>query len=492
MVKNMKKLLALLLAGVSACGLMAGCDGSGQEVGDEKTVQIYAWDSGYGVEWLQKIVNDFNASQSGYTAKLDYSSEASTVINTLDLGKSNNYDLYFTMLQSSKYNTDFIDMTELLNSSPTGETGKIRDKYQPGLIEGLKDKNGKEKFLCYGYGNASIVYNRDMIADEDVPNTTDELNILVAELAATCSPWLFYNESGINGYWNYLTEAWAAQYNGLDYHYNNFYQLKAEDGTSPSKEVLLAKDGRYEALEVMEAIITPDTTHKQCTNTNYTTVQTLFLEGQAAMMPNGSWLLNETGTNANVNMMKVPVISSIVEKLEDKAMSDETLSAIVSEVDAGATESALCSANDFARIKEARNIMYNNATESYIFAPNYSNALDGVKAFLQFYHKDSSILKYCETTKLPAACKLNDESLFDVSSQSLWTKTMFTIAKDITPLTPRLDRSDVFLEQGHNSILNITTANYLLASNPKDRKNADQLWSDLEGRVNEYWGDWVK
>ena len=69
---------------------------------------------------------------------------------------------------------------------------------------------------------------------------------------------------------------------------------------------------------------------------------------------------------------------------------------------------------------------------------------------------------------------------------------MFMIAKDITPLTPRLDRSDVFLEQGHNSILNITTANYLFAANPSDRKNADQLWSDLEGRVNEYWGDWVK
>ena len=490
--KNCKKLVALLLSAISACGLMTGCGGGGQEAGDEKTIQIYAWESGYGIQWLQKIVDDFNAGQTEYKAELDYSSSASTVIDTLDLGKSNNYDLYFTMLQSSKYNSDFIEMTSILDSAPTGETGKIRDKYYDGFIEGLKDAEGKEKFLCYGYGNASIVYNCDMISEENVPNTTKELEILVAELAATCKPWLFYNDSGINGYWNYLTDAWAAQYNGLEYQYNTFYKLKGEDGTSPSKEILLAQDGRYKALEVMETIITPDTTHQQCTNTNYTTVQTLFLEGGAAMMPNGSWLLNETGTDANVNMMKVPVISSIVEKLENSSMDDETLSAIIDEVDAGAESSALCSANDFARIKEARNIMYNNATESYIFAPSYSNALDAVKAFLQWYHKDSSILRYYETTKLPAACKLSDETAFDLSSQSLWTQTMFGFAKEITPLTPRLDRSDVFLEQGNNSILNIATANLLLAANPKDRKNADQLWASMESRVNEYWKDWVK
>lgn len=490
--KIYKKIIALALASMSVLAVGAGCSGGGQTAGDEKTVQIYAWESGYGIEWLQKIVADFNAGQSEYKAELEYSSSASSVIDTLDLGKSNPNDLYFTMLQSSKYNTDFIDMTALLDSSPTGETGKIRDKYYPGLIDALKDKEGKEKFLCYGYGNASIVYNCDLIPEEKVPNTTKELEILVTELSSSATkPWLFYNDSGINGYWNYLTEAWAAQYNGLDYHYNTFYKLKGADGTSPSKEVLLAKDGRYKAFEVMEAVITPDTTHNQCTNTNYTTVQTLFLEGNAAMMPNGSWLLNETGVAANVNMMKVPVISSIVEKLENKSMSDATLSKIIDDVDAGKTSSELCSANDFARIKEARNLMYNNATESYIFAPNYSNALDGVKAFLQWYHKDSSILRYCESTKLPAACKLNDETLFDLSKQSLWTQTMFNVASNGTPLTMRLDRSEVFLEQGNNSIINIATANALLASSTADRKNADQLWQLMENRVNELWKDWI-
>ena len=489
--KNYKKIRALALASVSTLAFAAGCGGGGQEEGDAKTIQIYAWESGYHIEWLEKIVEDFNAGQSEYTATLESSTSASTVIDTLDLGKSNNYDLYFTMLQSSKYNNDFIEMTSILDASPTGETGKIRDKYYPALIDGLKDKEGKEKFLCYGYGNASIVYNCDLLPEEKVPNTTKELEILVTELASTSKkPWLFYNDPGVNGYWNYLTEAWAAQYNGLDYHYNTFYKLKGTDGT-PSQAVLLAKDGRYKALEVMESVITPETTHSQCANVDYGSVQTLFLDGEAVMMPNGSWLLSETKSNANINMMKVPVISSIVEKLENNKMSDATLSKIIDEVDAGKTSSELCSAADFARIKEARNIMYNNATESYIFAPNYSNALDGVKEFLKWYHKDSSILRFNESTKLPAACKLNDETLFDLSTQSLWTQTMFNFAKSNTSLTPRLDRSDVFLEQGNNSILNIATANYMLSSNPENRKNANQLWEMLEIRVNEYWKDWV-
>ena len=494
--KNVKRMgaFALALAAIGACGTVTGCKaGGGQEEGDEYTVQIYAWDSGYGVEWLQKIVDDFNNGQDKYTAKLSSNTSASVVIDTLDLRKSNNYDLYFTMLNSSKYNSDFIDMTSLLNSSPTGETGKIRDKYYDGLIEGLKDANGKEKFLCYGYGNASIVYNCDLISEDEVPNTTKELEILVAELDATCDPWLFFNDTGVNGYWNYLTEAWAAQYNGLDYHYNTFYKLKGANGQSPSKDVLLKKDGRYEALEVMEKIITPNTVHKECTNTLYTTVQSKFMKGEAAMMPNGSWLLNESSVgNANVSMMKVPVISSIVETLEDSAMSDSTLSAIIEAVDAGAASSELCSANDFARIKEARNIMYNNATESYIFAPNYSNALDAVNAFLQWYHKDSSILLYNQTTKLPAACKLNDESLFDLSKQSAWTQTMFDFANTVTPLAPRMDRADVFLQQGNNFIVNVKTAGDMSTASSKDRKNAAQIWQTLENRVNEYWKDWAK
>ncbi len=494
--KKVKKVaaLALALAAIGACGTVTGCKaGGGMEEADENTVQIYAWDSGYGIDWLQKIIDDFNEGQSQYKAKLYSNTNASVVIDTLDLRKSNPYDLYFTMLNSSKYNEDFIDMSGILNDSPTGEDGKIRDKYYDGLIEGLKDAKGKEKFLCYGYGNASIVYNTDLISEDEVPKTTKELEILVAELDATCDPWLFFNDTGVNGYWNYLTEAWAAQYNGLDYHYNTFYKLKDENGKSPSKDVLLKKDGRYEALEVMEKIITPNTVHRDCTNTLHSTVQSKFLKGEAAMMPNGSWLMNEaSANNSAIGMMKVPVISSIVEKLEDSSMSDKTLSAIIDAVDAGATSSELCSENDFNRIKEARNIMYNNATESYIFAPNYSNALKAVEVFLQWYHKDSSILRYNETTKLPAACKLNDASLFDLSKQSAWTQTMFDFANTVTPLAPRMDRADLFLEQGNNFIINIKTAGDMSTASSKDRKNADQIWTAMTNRVNEYWKDWSK
>lgn len=87
---------------------------------------------------------------------------------------------------------------------------------------------------------------------------------------------------------------------------------------------------------MLESIITPTTVHDAHTNKNFTDVQTLFLDGEAVFMVNGSWLMNEsTGTKTNFGMMKMPVISSIVEKLEDTAMDDATLSATISEVDEG-------------------------------------------------------------------------------------------------------------------------------------------------------------
>ncbi|MBO7368764.1 MAG: hypothetical protein J6U25_00575, partial [Clostridia bacterium] len=92
-------------------------------------------------------------------------------------------------------------------------------------------------------------------------NTTDELKDLVLDI---------YEKYGTNrksfihfsgGYWQYVQDVWQAQYDGLDA-YNNFYRLGAaadtigKDTETPSKAVLLNKDGRYEVLKVFESILT--------------------------------------------------------------------------------------------------------------------------------------------------------------------------------------------------------------------------------------------
>ena len=493
--------VSVLLFGAVAsvgCGPKSG--------GDEHTIQIYMWKSGFGVDWMEKTVQEFNAMQDEYTAVLETNSAAATIISSLSLGKGNEYDLYFTMLNTAQYNKNFAPLDDVLKSKATGEDVTIESKYDKGLLDGMKNADGTVNALNYASGWTGILYNKTKISEDRLPNTTKELELLVSELNGDgVKPWLFYNDQYNNGYWNYVTSVWEAQYDGLDYYYNTMMKLEDEEGNTPSKEVMLGtdkgisdsyqarlKDGRYQAFKVMESVITPETVHAECTNTNFTTVQNLFLSGEAAMSINGNWIMKEMGkVNENIGIMKIPVISSITEKLEDSAMSDATLSAIIDQIDEGATSSDLCSSGDFAKIKEARSLMYNNGTELYVFVPNYSNGIDGAKEFLRYFYSDAGMLNYMNSTHLPGPVHLTEESKFDQSVLSDWNKASFELSETMTPLVTKMDRSELFKNLGINQFANLVTAQALSARNPKDRKNADQLWQSFVAKVNENWGEWA-
>ena len=492
----MKQTKTLTLLSLLAALPLFGCAKGGNQ-GDPHTIQIFAWDSGLGTEWLKEIVTDFNDSQTEYRAVLETNNSVSTITKTLGLGATGNpYDLYFCYLGSFEHYDDFLSLDDVYDSkADEKESMTIKEKRYDGFYDAAEDEEGNHKFMYYGNSATGIVYNRSMIKDEEVPVTTDELEALVTNLSAEGkTPWLFFNEpsGGSNGYWNYVSDAWATQYDGLDYHYNKLMMLEDDNGVSPSKAAFEKKDGRYQALKVMEKVLTPSTVHKQCTNTNFTTVQTLFLNGEAAMSINGAWLLNENKSSADVSMMKTPVISSIVETLEDKDMDDETLAKIVREVDEGKTESNLCSAKDFARIQEARGVIVNNAAEQYIFAPSYSNAIEGTKAFLRFYSRDEEILRYINTLHLPATSHLTDDSKIDMSSYPVWNKQAFAIANAGKPVLLPVRRSPVFRQYSMNIMNNVVTSQSFIASNPKDRRNADQVWDTFTTSVEEHWKDWTE
>ncbi len=191
-------------------------------------------------------------------------------------------------------------------------------------------------------------------------------------------------------------------------------------------------------------------------------------------------------------MMKTPVISSIVEKLEDTAMTDATLSKIVAEVDEGKTSSELCSANDFARIKQARNLLYNNASEQYVFIPEYSNAIDGAKEFLKYLYSDEGILTYLNVTGLPGSVRLDNASLYSTESLDAWHKRQHELANEVTALTDKVTKSSVFTNSSINQFAAVTYAQALCAQNPKDKKTADDLWAQIESKINNNWSDWTK
>lgn len=491
--KKIKRVFAVLLSCVALTLSFAGCaDNSARSSATE--IQICFWKSGYGIEWIDEIIKGFNESQSEYHATREPSTNASSIIQTLDLGADNYVDLYFTMLNTNLYNSDFTKLDDVLDSKATGENVTIRSKYDEAILDGVKEEDGTTRFLTYGNGWGGLVYNADVIdgVKYTVPRTTKELEKLVAQLASEGkTPFKLWSNPETNGYWNYIVSAWEAQYDGLDYYYNNMFMLKDEKGNSPSKEVFTAKDGRFKALETAEKLLTQEYVHRSIVST-VTLAQSAFVAGDAVMMVTGSWLLNETsGSNGNFFIMKTPVISSIVEKLENTKMSDSTLAKIIDEVDAGKTSSELCSDADFNRIKEARNVMYNNAPEHFVFIPDYSPAKEGAKEFLRYFYSDKGTLEFYKATKLPTSVRLADSSLYDISALPAWNRQQFDYADTLTALTNVMVKSPVFINHSLNQFANLSFSAEMCRDS-ETKKNHAELWNSMCALIEEKWNDWTK
>jgi len=497
----MKKSVLLLLPILFATSLSA-CGKNG--AGDNKTIQLYMWNSGLDVDWMKQMVNDFNNSQSEFKVEATYSNSAQTIIQTLAAGSGNYYDLYFTMLNTYQYNKDFIDMDWILDEKVDGEDVTVKDKYYGDLLKANEGADGKHKFLNYGNTFISIVYNKTIIDKtsfkDALPRTSNELKMLSAEINQLGTPtWLFYNEKYNNGYWDYVSNAWAAQYDGLDYYYNELLQLGGSTATKEeAKQAYLNKDGRYKALEAMESVITYANTHNKCSSTNFADVQNLFISGESALNINGGWLMKEysktgSGEKTNFGMMKLPVLSSIVETFEgeDKNMTDKTLSSIIEEIDNGAKSSTKCSIATFNRLVSARNLLSNNASQQYVFVPSYSNCIDGSKEFLRYFYSDKGTKTFIEKTGLPSSVKLVNKNLVDLSSLSDWNKQMFAFADSATALTYPINRSSILINSTLNLYGAVATAQSFRLPNGKN-KTAATVWKEIVDTTEANWDDYAK
>lgn len=287
-------------------------------------------------------------------------------------------------------------------------------------------------------------------------------------------------------------------------------KLKDADGKSPSKDILTAKDGRWKTLQVMESIFTKDTVSSASNEQDFTTAQTSLFNGEGVMMVNGSWLKNEMaaqlndkvegyGVNEDIIMMKTPVISSIVEKLEYSAMTDKELSSVISAIDDNkdyaatktATGISRLTENDYKRIREARTLRYNSLSGQNFFIPNYSDAKDGAKDFMKYMYSDEGLLIFLDTVHLRNAADLDDPTKLNFDGWSNWDKYHYELAGYYeNGLLDSRDVSDLFIIQGFDSFLRTSIIPKLTAKNAKDVLTAAQIWDSMLALINQNWKYW--
>ena len=439
--KNMKKVLSLVLVLVMVVGMLAACGGNivqtnpdGSVVQGKKAIVAYN-SAGYGHEWLQKLADDFNAmyADEGYEVELKISMAYENK-PVLEIGKGaakNDVDMYLdaSNLESLLDASDktmrgqgavLVDLTESVWNQPAiglnkqEETKTISERF---LLDdtNLYYSGVKEEYAGGLYvlptgmelWSTGIIVNPTVLADygysaDNLPRTTDEFNAMCAEIAAKSAETgvYAYSWAGANaaGYLSYLFFEYFAQYSGAEALLNFSMTRPTTDATL---EEILADGwkvyedvGILEGFKAMEPIMKPEYSPNGSASMTHMEAQHQLLSGNVAFMIMGDWLMYEMKKEyyneaSQCLMMNTPVLSVIGTEC---GITDAQLSEAVKMVDEDKTDAEIIAAipgldeAEVARIREARNIYCGGEINlrSGMAIPAYADGRDVAILFARF------------------------------------------------------------------------------------------------------------
>lgn len=447
-------LLCFCFVLLGACG---GSDVDNDKV-DETNLKIMVLNRGYGTEWLHSLAGAYMKKNPGKNVEVKEVLITTSISTSLQGGKAkNDTDLYFVVdngqsaaLVDAYASKDggFLDLTNLYNTVIPGESKTYGEKMNTSLKEQFSIK-GKYYTFPWALSTMGLFYNETVLnnvwgqGNWSIPNTTEELFALGNSFKAIHSNNFLLYCSILESVTQSLFLSWWAQYEGVE-NYNRFwngqYYNAIEDEVEGNSYKIFNQIGRLKAMEVAEKLCRATNGYaisnaSNYTDTTYTLAQTKFFTASEnyALYPCGDWLYNESGNGSDsvVKMMKTPIISSIVEKLEyrqgSEYMSDEMLSQVISAIDNGETSFSGVSAKDFNRIKEARTIISSNANLQLGFIPAYSNAATLAQDFLLFMASDEGITVFKENVEGGFAPFEYD---YDLSKLSTFDKSVCGVVKN--------------------------------------------------------------
>lgn len=423
---------------------LTGCTKSqvNNDVEDNTNLKIIILNRGYGTEWVKEMAKTYMADHEGVNVTIESSDSTDYITQTLNSGKKyNDYDLYFDVselqsaaLQSTYASKDggLLSLDELYNTTVPGEAVKYGEKMNATVRNEL-NVNGHYYTTSWAQSTLGIYYNKTVLdkvlGTYEIPRTSKELTDLGKS---------FVSKGNANKYLLFIKNldlvsrtmflGWWAQYEGIE-SYENFTQGRYVDdmtGQTYGNDVrIYAQQGRLEALKAIEPLTRLDGNKlgyqyaATTQSTYFKSIQTQFYNPNEnfALYPCGDWLIEESGTDSqsNVKMMKLPVISSIIDVLPKHSIADDaTLSAVVKAIDEGETSYAGVDAEDFSRVKEARLVSPSMANFHVSFIPAYANARKLAVDFLLQMATDKYIDIYKKKVNggfLPFNYSYNDSDL---------------------------------------------------------------------------------
>lgn len=416
----LKKMLVILM--IAALMLPLYACGQKSEISGEQALEVCIWDAGYGTEWLSANLENFaqldwvKEKYPDFQYKLISNDQQNYSESRITAGEANTIDLFFAAGLEGTFESYCLDLSEeLYNAEVPGEGVLYKDKVRPYMLDAMEMKDnygartGKFYSAVVSAGLCSYVYNKTLFdaLGLTVPRTTQELAELcqtVKDMGGT-NPNYPYTTSIISSkvaYSNRLYNIWWSQYDSLQ-GYQNYWNAIAPDGTRNSVDIFEEK-GRLEATKVYESLYKEELGYYDRTSFNYEFIQgqTRMLTGEGLMMACGEWFSTEMrdlaieyesrGYDYEIRMMKLPIISSIIDKTPT-IPDDETLRKVIDDIDAGLTapSDSSVSAEDFAVVRAARGLFStDDSISSHAVVAANSDAKDVAVDFLLYMATDEA------------------------------------------------------------------------------------------------------
>lgn len=440
--KNLiKRTLVLILALIMALPLVA-C--GSKKPDDANTLEIYVYEQGYGVDWVNEIIKLFK-EEDWVKEKYPQLNILKPVDNrTMEFGENqlllgsnkNTYDLLFSAGIGSYYGSnELLDLTDLVyNETVPGESvtyaEKLNDSVEANYLYYDK-KTDKEKFYAVPWqgGMSAILYNKTRLDDLgfDAPRTTDELIYLCANAKdANGKKIPAIIQSNDTQYCNVFLNTWWAQYDGVE-GYENFYN-GIDKNDQISNKIFSDYQGRLKALEVFEDLFLYKNGYIDSASYNdgFMTSQSNFLQGKKGLIHfNGDWFSQEMkvtienlkANNRNVDdirLLKTPIISAIVENCttitgEAGGTADQELSALVKAIDENTATfdsdnnvykgtGFNVSKTDYNTVYKARYVVNGTFGNTMGVIPSYAKGKDIAVDFVKFMATDKALAAYAKAT----------------------------------------------------------------------------------------------
>ena len=444
---KLNKLLAVCLSAVTIFGasFAAGCgsrendskgpsDSSGaygDVVFDSKKGEMYldtkegktpikiTYSEGNGSEWIRQLSRHFLEADEGkeYYIVLTIDAQATTAMSSKLEAGSNLDDIYYLLAspwQSYASLDQLENLDELYNTKIPGEEKTILEKIT-GSWKTYGQAYNQNNLHYYIFPSATsvtgLVYNKTMFDEYEweVPETVTELKALcdriVADTNGKIAPFVYPGKVS-GGYWDFIGTNWWLQVSGEE-KMNELMQFDSPELFNSDK-LSSPSYGKLTMLQTFEDLIVKNKEKyiaRMSGSYDHYQAQQAFGAGMAAMIPNGSWIQNESGEDIEdeIRMMPVPYM--------DNALKDE----------------------------KGEYISYNYSGQpSFVAVPNKAKNKEGAKAFLAYVCRDDMLRLYTEICGTPMPFEYDVESIslnsFQQSCIDIWKNSTTWFEDSRSPL----------------------------------------------------------